>query len=281
MKRFIQALAGVCIGVLLLWVLFRDTEWDEVGKAVRELHTGWFLAAQVPLWASFFLRAQRWTYIVRATHPATYKQLFDATQLGFLAVFTVGRIGEPLRALALTRISGIPFSKSLSLAALDRVTDLFGVMVIMAVAFAAFQPEGQVVIPADTFSTKNPLTFSAGQYHLAAVAFGVLIICVTSAFVIMYVNRRIILRISDYVLAIVSENLAARVHVMIDHFADGLHIFRSPMDMAKSLFFSLLTWLTGLMAFAVLLEAFGVELTDHVRFLVEALRPHETELIPR
>src|SRR5690606_14395379 len=105
-------------------------------------------ASQIPVVLSFYVRILRWKYVVRATAPASFRSMFSATQIGFLANFTLpARAGEFIRPLVLSRLVGIPFSKSLALTSLDRVTDLFGLVAVMIVAGLAFQPTESVPVP--------------------------------------------------------------------------------------------------------------------------------------
>lgn len=273
LKRFLQALIGFCIGAGLLWVLFRNTDWREVTRAMGAIHPGWFLLTQVPLWLSFPVRVQRWTYIVRAARPATFRQLFAATQIGFLANFTlpVPRVGEAVRALVLTRLTAIPFSQALAMVALDRVTDLFGLMAIVAVALVAYRPGGVVAIPAEAFGTERPIEFAASHYQAGAIGVAVFMVLIIAAFVALYLNRRLVLRINDAVLGVFSDRLARYVHGLIDHFADGLHVFRSPADMAKSIAWSLATWACAVLIAYCMLEAFGVTYPWYTPFVMQVL----------
>jgi len=272
MKRVIQALIGLTIGLGLLWLLFRETEWSDVGAAINEMHVGWFLAAQIPLWLSFPLRIQRWSYIVRAAEPVSFRKMFCATQIGFLANFTLpGRAGEAIRALVLTRLTKIPFSKSFAMVALDRVTDLIGLIVVMLIAFLAFQPVADVVIPAETFGTAGAIIFSAWQYRALAMGAVAFLAVVIAVFVFLYAKRSVVLKISDLLVGLASKKLVGRAHEMLNNFADGLHIFQSPRDMAKSLFFSLLTWSASIIFLACMLETFRIDYPWYTPFVMQAI----------
>ena len=272
MKRGIQALVGLVLGIVLVWLVFRGTDWAKVGDAIRTMDMRWFLVSLVPLWLSFFFRVQRWTYIVRASQPVSYRHLFAATQIGFLANFTLpGRVGDLLRGLVLTRLTGIPLSKTIAMVALDRATDLFGLIIVILVSIVAFRPPDGVSIPAETFGTEAPISFSAGQFQAGAAAVGVLMIAVIGALVILYLNRALMLRISDAIVGRISRGLAGRLRAMIEHFADGLHIFRSPADMARALGWSVLTWGCSIAVLIVLFKAFHIDAPWYASFVMLSL----------
>lgn len=270
MKRVIQPLIGLLLGAFLIWLLFRNTDWAEVGAAIRNVHVGWLLAAQIPLWLTFPTRVQRWTYIVRAVEPVSYRSLFSATQIGFLANFTLpGRIGEVIRAVVLSRLTPIPFSRAFALVALDRVTDLFGLMAILIVSVLAFRPDADVVIPRETFGFE--IVFRQEDYFLGAQLAGVGLVGIVGAFVLLYTKRALFLRISDAVLGLVSKRFAAIAHRLISQFAEGFEVFRMPSDMAKSIGLSLVTWGLALLSLAAMLNAFRIDYPWYTPFVMQAM----------
>lgn len=272
MKRLIQTSLGLAIGVVLVWVLFRGTQWNEVGESIRNVSVGWFLFALLLLAVSFPARVQRWSYICRADHDLTFRSMFSATQIGFLANFTLGgRSGEVIRPLVLSRSSGISFSKALAMNALDRVADLVGLIAIMSVAIVAYVPTSDVVIPAATFGTAEPITFSAATYRAGAMGTGGFLVLVIAAFVLLYARRRLVLGLSDTVLGIFSKPFAEKVHGILDNFADGLHVFRSPSDMAKTVFFSLVTWGSACIMLVAMIKAFHIECPWYTAFVMQAI----------
>ena len=58
---------------------------------------------------------------------------------------------------------------------------------------------------------------------------------------------------------------------MINHFADGLHVFQSPLDMARSMAWSMIVWSLGLLGFTLGLMAFHVDFPWYTPFVMNAL----------
>jgi uncharacterized membrane protein YbhN (UPF0104 family) len=256
----------------MVWLLFRDTDWTEVREATSDANWPLLIAALVPLVIQHITRIRRWSFIVRAAYPATFRQMFSATQIGFLANFTLpGRVGEAIRALVLSRLTQLPFSKSLAFVAVDRITDLFGLIAVLAVSVIAFQPEGIVSIPAATFGTDGPIEFDGGDYRKGAALVGVALAGIIGAFVVIYKRRGIFIWLVSNTLGRVSEKLAGFINGMINHFADGLHVFRSPLDMARSIGWSFITWGFGLLGFTLGLMAFHIDFPWYTPFVMNAL----------
>jgi len=272
MKKTLFGVVGLVVGVVLVWLLFRDTDWDRVGSAIRQAN--WYLLALAlaAITLAHPARVKRWSYIVRAVHPASFRDMFSATQIGFFANFTLpGRAGEVIRALVLTRLTKLPFSKTFAFVAVDRLTDLFGLMVVIGIAIVAFQPAGNVSIPPETFGTRNPITFEASQYRAGAALVGVALLIILAAYLVLYTNRRIFLGISSTVLGAVSKKFAEFANGMINNFADGLHIFRSPIDMIRALTWSIIVWGFNLAGLALSLSAFGIDYPWYTPVVMQAI----------
>ncbi len=272
MKKWVLGVVGFVLMAMMLWLLFRKTDWQEVGHALRGANWLLLIFSLVPLFLAHPARVRRWSFIVRAAHPATFRQMFSATQIGFLANAVLpARAGEVIRPLVLTRLTGLPFSKTMALNAVDRLTDLFGLLAVMIVSLLAFQPAGDLSIPAETFGTDAPITLTARQYHQGAIGTGVLLLVIVAGFVGLYTNRNVVLWISTKVFGLVSKRVADFVNGMINHFADGLHVFRSPLELLRSVGWSLITWGLNLAGLALALMAFEVEFPWYTPFVMQAI----------
>lgn len=265
MKRKVQIVVGLALGIFLLWFLFKDTDWAELWQAIVNARWEWLLLSQVPIWISFFTRVQRWSYIVRAAGPARFRHLFSATQIAFLANFVLpARIGELVRPLVLSRLTNRPFTQCLAMAALDRVADLVGLLAVLVVAAITFHPVGEIRLPASIWEDPLP----AGLIRSGAWGTLIVIAGVVAVFVLLYLNTRLALRVSDTLIGAVNKRAAAYIHGMLEHFAEGLHVFRSVSDLLKTGFFSLLTWTCFLAAYQCTLKAFGVDAPWYTVFLM-------------
>jgi hypothetical protein len=270
MKKTLQFIIGLSIGGFLVWILFKDTDWNEVGNAISNIHWGWFALAHIPLWSSFLFRIIRWHYIVRAAQPTPFRQLASATQIGFLANFTMpGRAGEAIRALVLTRLSGIPFSKTFAFVALDRVTDLFGLIAVMLVSIFAFQPDGKVTIPEETFGVS--LSITQDEYNFMAVGSAIFLFTIIGSFVVLFLKQEFLVGLTKKILNVFSSKLADLISGMMNHFADGLHVFRSPSDMFKALFYSMITWACAIFIFMAMMKSFGFNAPWYTAFIMQAI----------
>jgi len=272
MKRALQIAIGVGVAALLMWLLFRGISFEELMDALRGIDLYWLAAMQIPVWIAFFTRIQRWTYIVRAVQPASFKNLLIATQLMFLWNFTIGmRLGEFVRPVVLKRLEGVPFSKGLALGTLDRVTDLVGLMAIVGVSVIFFHPTADIVLPSGIFGIENPPIIPANIISAGSIMAMIGLVGIIALLVTLYVSQALALRITGVVVGVVSSKLAELVCGMLEQFAEGLHVFRSTSDMLKSIGYSLATWGLFVVSLFCIMKAFGMDFPWYAPFVVQSL----------
>ena len=271
MKKVVYTLIGLLVGISLLYFLFRATSWEDLKESLSHVHWGWLALSQIPIWLGFFTRILRWRYIVHAVKPVSFRHMFSATQIGFLANFTLpGRIGELVRAVVLGRLAGLPVTRGLALVTLDRVTDLFGLLAVMVVALAAFKPSGNIEIPRELFGTQEPIMIQAVLIQRSAFGMLGLLVVVIGLLTVLYLNQAFFLKATRAVLGVVSTKLADKITEHLQHFAEGLHVLGSGGDMVKSIGWSLVTWATFLVATMCILEAFNIDYPWYTPFLLQA-----------
>ncbi len=270
MKRALYVLASIVFMVILVLLVFRDTNWGDVGSSLRQVDWVWLLLAQVSIWAALFVRAERWACIIRTTHPVRFRHVFSAGQIGALINFTINlRLGEFVRGLVLARLTRLSFSKAMALATLDRVTDLLGLSVVLFIAAASFQPPA--ALPAGTLGADNPIAIPESLFRAGAQGTVAVSLAVVTVLVLLYVNQGIVLRVTRRIIGTVSRKLADKICTWLEQFAEGLHTFRSGREMAKAVLLSLATWGLFTLGWAAFLNAFGLSWPWYTVFVLEAM----------
>lgn len=265
MKKKIQMLLGLGIGAFLLWILFRNTDWHAVGLALKQANWWWLGLSFGVVFITFLTRIVRWGYIVRTAQPVSFRAMYSATQIGFLGNFSLpGRVGEVIRAVVLSRLTGMTFSRCFAFVALDRVTDLFGLIAVMLIAASAFHPTAPIVLE----ELANPIEPDA--IRLAALSTGAVMVAIIAAFVILYCSKTFAVRVVAATVGRISSGLSQRLEGMVAQFADGMHVFKSVGDMSRAIGWSLVTWALGTFCYYCVLEAFAIEAPWYTAFIVMA-----------
>lgn len=270
MKKRNQVIAGALLGLLALWLVFRVTDWGEVWVSMREIRPGWLAATILLVFVSFFARVQRWSYIVRTAGPVRFRHMFSATQIGFLANTVLPmRLGELVRALVLSRLAGLPVSKSMAMVVLDRVTDLIGLLCVMAVSILTYMPKEAVFIPKDVVGVDVHIAPSAIWWSEMGLL--VLLLVSVAALTLLIARRDFVLWLNSMLVARLSRGLAGRLDRAIREFSQGLQALRSPSAMAKAIAFSLITWGCLVAMLDLYLRAFGVRGPWYTAFVIQVL----------
>lgn len=271
LSKTIRIIFGIILGSGILWLLFRNTDWGIVYAKIKEANIWWLLLSQTFAWASHFSRIQRWSYVVRARQPVSFRSMLSATQIGFLINFTVpARLGEVVRAYVLSRLTRLPVSQALAMVSLDRINDAIILLLILLISALSFPTDKNIEFGAGMFTPK-PFTISNQLITSTTIAIAILFFVILLLLVIIYLNQSFIIRVIHFCITPLSKNFADYFCKLIKNFADGLHIFHSYVDMMKSIFFSLVTWTMYLLSIATILTAFNYDYPWYAPFLILSL----------
>ncbi len=265
----VHAILGALVAAALLWLLFRRTEWSELVGALRGVDLRWLGAAQLLIWAGFLARVQRWTYVVRAVHPASYRSLFSATQIGMFVNFAIpARLGEVVRAYVLSRLVGLPMARSLAMVAFDRVNDVMGLLAVLLVAALAMARDVDATFPAGALGNAEPFTISSSLLRPVAWSLAIGVFAAALGLVLLHVRRDRALRVVRALLVPLSRVLATKTTALLASFAEGLRVFHARTDLARAVLWSLASWGADVAAVAAVLAAFDVVSPWYTPFVI-------------
>jgi uncharacterized protein (TIRG00374 family) len=272
MLRHTRTILGVLLSIILLWFLFRNTDWRVLVTVLRQVNVGWLLLALCLAFGSSLARVQRWSYVVRAAQPATFRSMFSATQIGLLVNLLIpARLGDLVRGYILSSLAKISFTRSLTLVALDRVNDIFALVTVLLIALFSFPSDVDIEFAAGAFGNVEPFEVSSSLIQPVAVSLIGALFLVIVVLVFLYFRQDIILRLLTRFLEPLSSRVAAWLRTMFLNFAAGMHIFRSGTQMTKSVLLSLVTWGLVALSLAAILKAFHLEFPWYGPFLMLAM----------
>jgi glycosyltransferase 2 family protein len=138
--RTVVALLGVPIGLVFLWLAFRNADLDAVWVTLRNADLGQVALAIGAFGLVYLLQAVRWRRIA-ATPTVSVPRFYEMTVSG-IAVNNVlpGRLGDFLRARWLGLASGMAGGKAFGTVILDRAFDvvvLVGLLIVGITAVAS------------------------------------------------------------------------------------------------------------------------------------------------
>ncbi len=271
-NKKVQIVVGLVLGIALVWFLFRSADWKAVISAIQHCSWWWLAASMLIMLPEFFTRTQRWTYIVRSAGPVAFRAIFSATQIGFLAVLILpARLGEFVRAVVLARLAKLPFSKCMAMVALDRITDFTSLLAVILVTIFTYSPSQDVKIPKELFGWDADFVFAAATVQRFEMRMTIIVIMALAVLVTLYLRPGLVLALSDRCAGLISKRFATWLHTFLQHFLDGLSVFRSPSDMFKAIFFSLVTWCFYMAPLWGCLHAFNIDCPWYTPFVIELL----------
>lgn len=243
MKISWRGAIGLALTILLLWWAFHDVQWGEVWRNVRTADPFLVVLAVVTGTMMFPLRAIRWRPILDPIAPKLpYGQLWRATAIGMMANNILpARIGELVRAYALSRQTTVPFSAAFASLVVDRVFD--AVVVLLLLVASMLDPGFPAGVSATTY---------AGTGILLVLAVG------SALYAIVFFPDRLI-GLFEIFARRVAPRFEERGRQLLRSFAEGLSVLRHPSRFLVVFLWTVAHWLVQALAFWIMFQAIGIE----------------------
>jgi glycosyltransferase 2 family protein len=253
MKRSLQLFVGVAISVAAVWFSMRGVSVPEVWRALSHSNLILFGAVMGLALFSFMIRALRWRSLLSGAQRPTLDSLYSATMIGFMANNVLPfRLGEFVRAWALARREKCSTTMVLATVVVERVVDMLALLAILGVTM--------LVHPIEANSKAAEFT-QAGATSLIAITVGLTLMLILLERT-PELARRMVRRLSTRL----PECHRGRVVAALDHFVEGLGLFR---DLPRLLWVFLLSFAL-FSCFAVALQlsmlALGIHLPWYAGF---------------
>ncbi|MFO7614475.1 MAG: lysylphosphatidylglycerol synthase transmembrane domain-containing protein [Bacteroidales bacterium] len=197
----IQYLFFLLIGIVLLWLVFRKIDINEVFHEIREAHYIWLLISIILGIFSHIARAIRWNILIRSMgYQVETSTTFFAVMVGYLANMAFPRLGEVTRCGVLSKKKNIPFTSLFGTVISERVFDMIVLaLIILSVIFLQL---GLLKAFVDKYIVSS-LTGMANQENLYLLLVAIFIIIVLPLiFLRIFFNRirqmKVYSRVSDF-----------------------------------------------------------------------------------
>ncbi|MCC7504628.1 MAG: flippase-like domain-containing protein [Saprospiraceae bacterium] len=163
MKKILQFLLFLGLGVTILWLVFRgqnaafqeqcrldgipSDQCSLIDKLLHDfstVHIGWMLMVVAAFTVSNIFRALRWQMLLEPLgHRAGFANSLLTILLGYFANLGFPRMGEVVRAGSLSRYERIPLERVMGTMVSDRLMDLVCLALVVGLTFVF---EGQVLL---------------------------------------------------------------------------------------------------------------------------------------
>ena len=249
--RGVKILLSLALAGLLLIFFLKGMDPRRTRDAILGASGVWLSASAALALLTFWMRAVRWTWILRPVARVGLWPAFKATAAGFAANNLPGKVGEVLRPAFLSRTQRLPFSPLLASILLERILDGATVVFFLLVALWV-RPSNRA-----SLSALGLLPAAALSAVLAAMLFSVFRRTQT---------ERFLERLSH----LLPHRLQPRARAFTAAFVDGFASLKSPGLLTAIAAGSLAMWFViNLQVFCVL-KAFRLEVPFSASYVVTA-----------
>lgn len=256
-RRTIWLLVGLLIIVALLYrfrgaAMLGGFNWQKLGEALASANIPLLILATASIYVSYAVRALRWVGFSRYMGRPRFRNVLNATIMGFAAIFLLGRAGEPVRPLLIARKDHLPIADSFGVYVLERVFDIGATAVIAICALLEIPREA---LPG---SETLPLIHAArlAGWTLLGLLIGLI------AFLIYFRVHGAGLLHSRLSGLRAHGGWRARLLYLIRGFSEGLQGIRSPRDLIIAVAYTLIHWAVVALVYLWVIHSFRGRLAE-------------------
>lgn len=255
-KRFLLGAAAL---VILGFVLYRsrgalhlsEFSGGKLWAAIRTANPLHILLGVTIIYVCFALRAMRWQVFQRNLGKADFWSTYRLTLAGFAAILALGRPGEPIRPLLLSRESKLPIADMFGIYVLERLFDIVSTAVIASLGLLLYSPHE----PVGPYSSTIQRGARTGGVLMAAFVTGIVAFLVY----LRFHGTGVIERTLDGWRS--QHGWRGAVAKIILGFVRGIQTIRSWRDFALAVLLSAVHWCLIAMVYALVAHGFQGDLS--------------------
>jgi uncharacterized protein (TIRG00374 family) len=237
--------AGVMLSMLFIFLAFRRVDFSQMGKAFAGADYWLLIPILALIFFSLLLRAWRWQLLLAPIQPTRMPGLFASLAVGYMAnSFLPAHLGEIVRAYHACKKTGIPASAIFATIVVERLIDVFALLILMGLALAVF--------PFPGWAQKSGvimLFFVAGLFALL---------------LLMKKYRRQTLTLSGRLTAFLPAAASKKFNDLLEQFLNGIVALKSAGHYLTVGILSILIWVCYAFTFQLLFYAFDFVTIYHL-----------------
>jgi glycosyltransferase 2 family protein len=248
-RKYLEFGALCLLAVAILWWFGRKLDWREVRAAVSHANLYLLGLSVLVISLAYLFRAARWGALLAPLCPASLRNLFIATTVGFGAVFLFGRAGEVVRPVVLPmRDPKIRPSASFVTIIVERIYDMLAVVALFAANFLWFRPPANIAI-------------EFGRVRVAGIV--LLLVVIAGAFGLTQFRKKSQgaigwIRSKLEGRRFIPKRLARAVVSILEQLARALRVMVDARELAVTAGWTAMVWLGIAVANWLVLRAFGL-----------------------
>jgi uncharacterized protein (TIRG00374 family) len=251
-----KLVAGFGISLFFLVLLFRKIDLDKLLAAFSVMDYRYLFPVVFLTFASYYLRAVRWKYLLLPIRKTAMANLFPATIVGYMANNILpARLGEFVRAYFLGQKEEIETSAVFATLVMDRLFDGFTVLLILLITFFT------VHLPPGMENVQNGL--KTGGYVTLGLYFVVL------AFLFLLKKRTMrTIHVVGVLLRPFPARFSEKIIPLLGSFISGIRLSSRPAEIFMLLLTSCAVWATCIWPLHLILQSFNIQLPITASMLI-------------
>ena len=220
----------LCLAIIGIYLLYKLSawgfDWSLFISSLENVQPGWLAASIFATMLTYVARAFRWQVLLNPLKSVRMGSLITTNLLGFSAIYLIGRPGELVRPLWLTRQARIPLTASVATVIVERMLDTLMLIALFGWALLVVQ------LPSAAEHTITLMKNAAWVMVATSVA----------AIIFLFFFRSNVDRINRYV-------PFKRLHSLLKNFAEGLSFLDRTRTFGLALVHSVVVWVTIVLQF--------------------------------
>lgn len=132
MKKQLKLWVGLVISAVAVWFALSGIKFDQVGDSFSRMNWWWVLASLVPYFINLFMKITRWQLLFSPGPKIRLGRLWATLNISYLFNTVLpARLGEIVRAYAISRSERISPVRALSTIFLEKIMDVMTMFVFL------------------------------------------------------------------------------------------------------------------------------------------------------
>jgi uncharacterized protein (TIRG00374 family) len=245
-KRLVHVLLGLAVALLFIWLSLQEADLGEVLRQLGDISYGWVIPFIMIVLISNLARAERWKMVLddETGTKQSRRTLFSGVMYGLAANTAIPRAGELLRAVYVSRKSGIESSRLFGTVVQERVIDLLMMLGMLLLTVILLVRDERVL---------NQIFGEEGAAYISALTSttGLLFLLISGAVVLIFMLYLRKYRSRKSGLNAKRDAEETRLLLLIKNFVRGVISIRNLRNWPLFLVYTLLIW-TGYVAMSLL-----------------------------
>ena len=246
----LSLIASLLISAGALYLAFRNVPFTALLEYFADINYFWIIPSFGLAVLSFIFRALRWRIIVGSTRDIGFWSAFHPLMIAFMInCILPGRVGEIARPVILKKKENIPFATGLATVAAERTFDVILLMLLFMIVMLFVQIDPDIKISFGKYQLdKSTLeTIASGMVRLSlAMVAGIILISFEK---IRNFIARMLLKLPSLFIFVgkatqrrLAGSLCHPAIRLMENFAAGFRLIRSPLNMLTCAALSVLIW---------------------------------------